>query len=95
MTLVFKYETILLGIDTRGIMRDFLIKMLAQKVGLTNIPKTQQEFFNMVANNSTFQNDLKKAEDLGYIRKDDSSGSYVINMDKVDGFVKNYISSLL
>lgn len=75
-------------------MRDFLIKMLAQKVGLNTIPKTQKEFFNMVVNDPVFQKDLKKAEDLGFIRKDEATEGYAINMDKVDGLVKNYVMSL-
>lgn len=76
-------------------MREYLIHMIANKLGLTSIPNTQEEFFKCFSQNDQLKDDLKKAENLGIIKHDNASGQYIIDMDKVEGVIKNYMTSLL
>lgn len=75
-------------------MRDMLINLLAQKVGWNSIPKTQKEFFDLVANNSKFQEDLQRATDQGYVRQDNTTGEYIFNMDKINELVRDVLPKL-
>jgi hypothetical protein len=76
-------------------MRDFFIKMLAQKVGLPKVPETQQEFFTLLSNNPTLKEDFKKIEEAGLIKRGDDGNLNVIDQARVDSLVQEFIMKFL
>lgn len=75
-------------------MRDLLISWIAKQVGFNTIPKTQKEFFDMVASDSKFSEDLQKAESLGILKKGEDGTLNVVNQDKVNEIVQNFLLGL-
>lgn len=76
-------------------MREFLINMLVKQAGFDHVPKDQKEFFQMVSDNPQFQKDLSEVERLGIVKRGEDGTLNVINKDKVDGIVSNFIMKML
>ncbi len=75
-------------------MRDALINMLAKMAGFTKIPKNQQEFISMVADNPNFKAELQKVENMGIIKRDENGTLNIIDQDRVNGIVSNFLMNL-
>lgn len=75
-------------------MRNFLIQMLAQKAGFSNLPATPTEFWKMVETNSCFKEDLQKMENLGILKRGENGSLNVINQDKLNGMAKAMLSNI-
>lgn len=76
-------------------MRDLLLNMLAKQAGLPHLPKDQKEFFSMVANSPQFNSDLKKAENMGILKRNNDGTLNIIDKDKVDSIVQNFVGQIL
>ena len=74
-------------------MKDLIIKMLMQRAGLPRMPKDQKDFFNMVANNPQFKRDLDRAESMGILKRNDDGTLNVINQDKVNAVLQDFLMS--
>lgn len=74
-------------------MKDLIIKMLMQRVGLPRMPKDQKDFFNMVASNPQFKRDLDRAESMGILKRNDDGTLNVINQDKVNAVLQDFLMS--
>ncbi len=75
-------------------MRDVLINMLAKMAGFSRVPKSQQEFMSMVANNPNFKAELQKVENLDIIKRDENGTLNIIDQDRVNGIVSNFLMNL-
>ncbi len=76
-------------------MREALINALLKQVGFAKMPQSQQEFFDMAANNSKFREDLKKVEDMGIIKRDENGNFSIIDQDKVESIVQGYLFKMI
>lgn len=76
-------------------MREVLINALLKQAGLPKMPQSQQEFFAMVANNSKFKEDLKQVENMGIIKKGEDGNFNVIDQDKVNNIVRNFLFKII
>lgn len=76
-------------------MREFFIQMLAKQAGLPKVPETQQEFFQLLANNSTLKDDFKKIEDMGLIKRGPDGNLNIIDQTRVDNLVQDFIMKFL
>ena len=76
-------------------MRDLIINMLVKQAGLPRIPKDQKDFFNMIAGNTQFNSDLRKLESMGVLKRNDDGTLNVIDQNKVNNIVQNFIMGLI
>lgn len=74
---------------------NFIIEAIAKQLGIQKIPETPKDFFDLFSHNQSFQNDLKKLEKIGIIRKGEDGIPNIIDQSKVNDIVKNYISQML
>lgn len=76
-------------------MRDFFINMLAKKAGLPKVPESVDEFFQMASLNPQFKEDLRKVEQMGIVKRGDDGRLNIIDQDKVDQIVQNFVMNFL
>lgn len=76
-------------------MREALINALLKQAGFAKMPQSQQEFFNMVADNSKFKEDLKKVEDMGIIKRGEDGNFNIIDQDRVKNIVQSYLFKMI
>lgn len=76
-------------------MREFFINMLAKQAGFPRLPKDQKEFFNMAAGDAKFKEELHRLEGMGVLKRSEDGTLNIIDQDKVNSIVQNFIMKML
>lgn len=76
-------------------MQNPLFQALVRMAGLPKIPQTPKELYNMVANNPQFKKDFQAAEQAGILKRDSQGNLNVLDQDKLNTAVQNFLVNML